>query len=143
MGRVGQRRIRAGVGAAAAAVTCALALGVSTAEVRAHERSTPTSVRPGPSQPETSATAATPGASVSEPVVVTGKSPAGRAGTDPAGGISGEVVAWLMAFGVLVVVWCLAWRWRPQETRMVVRQGNGRRDQPASADDPRAVRIKL
>jgi hypothetical protein len=41
------------------------------------------------------------------------------------------------------VVWCVAWRWRPREARMVVRQGNGRHDHCEPDDDPDAVHIKL
>ena len=50
---------------------------------------------------------------------------AGRAGTDPGGGVPSEIVAWVTGFGVLLVVWCLAWRWRPGEARMVVRRATG------------------
>jgi hypothetical protein len=115
-------------------------LSVTAAEVRAGYRPTAISVPPeeGPA-----AGTVTTGRPASAPVADAGKSPAGRAGADPAGGASSEVVAWLMGFGVLLVVWCLAWRWRPQEARMVVRQGNGQRDHSASDDDPRRVHIKL
>jgi hypothetical protein len=98
---------------------------VTAAEVRAGYQPPPTTSPPAP-----------------EPVTGAGKSPAGRAGTDPAGGISSEVVAWLIGFGVLLVVWCLAWRWRPREARMVVRQANGQHDFSAS-DDSEPVHIKL
>ena len=114
---------------------------VTAAEVRAGYRPTPTTVQPVPSSAETAV--ATTGPPASGPVAAPGKSPAARAGADPAGGVSSEVIAWLMGFGVLLVVWCLAWRWRPQEDRMVVRQGNGQRDHPASDDDPQPVHIKL
>ena len=113
---------------------------VTAAEVRAGHRPTAISVLPeeGPA-----AGTVTTGRPASAPVADAGKSPAGRAGADPAGGASSEVVAWLMGFGVLLVVWCLAWRWRPQEARMVVRQGNGQRDHSTPDDDPRRVHIKL
>jgi hypothetical protein len=156
MARAQGRRVRAGIGAAvAAAGLSALTLvaptpagaggdwTVTAAEVRAGYRPAPTTVPLVPSEPEPAATAATTKPPVSEAVVEAGKSPAGRAGADPAGGIPSEVVAWLMGFGVLLVVWCLAWRWRPQETRMVVRQGNGQHGAGASDDDPRRVQIKL
>lgn len=113
---------------------------VTAAEVRAGYQPIPTSAPPV-RQP--AATVATTGPPTSGPVVDAGKSPAGRAGVDPAGGISSEVVAWLMGFGVLLVVWCLAWRWRPQDARMVVRQANGQHGPPTSDDDPRPVHIKL
>jgi hypothetical protein len=116
---------------------------VTAAEIRAGYGPAPTTVPLVPSEPEPAATAATTKPPVSEAVVDAGQSPAGRAGADPAGGIPSEVVAWLMGFGVLLVVWCLAWRWRPQETRMVVRQGNGQHGAAASDDDPRRVHIKL
>ena len=112
---------------------------VTAAEIRAGYRPMPATVPPVP-EPAASATTRPP---ASGPVAGAGKSPAGRAGADPAGGVSSEVVAWLMGFGVLLVVWCLAWRWRPHEARMVVRPGNGQRDEPASGDDPRPVHIKL
>jgi hypothetical protein len=113
---------------------------VTAAEVRAGYR--PTAITAPPDE-EPEVGDPTTGPPASEPVADAGKSPAGRAGADPAGGASSEVVAWLLGFGVLVVVWCLAWRWRPQEARMVVRQGNGQQDHPSSDDDPRPVQIKL
>jgi hypothetical protein len=113
---------------------------VTAAEIRAGYRPTPITV---PSEPAPATATSTTGPPASEPVANAGKSPAGRAGADPAGGVPSEVVAWLLGFGVLVVVWCLAWRWRPQEARMVVRQGNGQQDHPSSDDDPRPVQIKL
>jgi hypothetical protein len=113
---------------------------VTAAEIRAGYRPAPITVPP---EPEPAADTSTTGPTASEPVADAGKSPAGRAGADPAGGASSEVIAWLMGFGVLLVVWCLAWRWRPQEPRMVVRQGNGQGDHAASDDDPRTVHIKL
>jgi hypothetical protein len=142
MARVGERWVRAGIGAAVAAVACALTLSVTATEARADHQPTLTSGRAVASGSQPATTAGTTGPLTSGPVADAGKSPAGRAGADPAGGVSSEVVAWLMGFGVLLVVWCLAWHWRPQETRMVVRQGNGQRD-PASDDDPRPVHIKL
>ena len=182
MARTGERRVRAGVGAAVAGaalsaltlvtpspagagggdwlcpdqdryepcqqirlVGYAQALARSTIDERvlttgAGYRPTATTVPPAAPEPATPATTSPP---ASEPVSDAGKSPAGRAGEDPAGGVSSEVVAWLMGFGVLLVVWVLAWRWRPQETHMVVRQGNGERDDAASDDDPRPVHIEL
>jgi hypothetical protein len=113
---------------------------VTAAEIRAGYRPTPVAVPP---EPEPAAGTSTTGPPVSRPLADAGKSPAGRAGADPAGGVPGEVVAWLMAFGVLLVVWCLAWRRRPREPRMVVRQGNGQGDHTASGDDPGRVHIKL
>jgi hypothetical protein len=115
---------------------------VTAAEVRAGYRPTPTTVPPAPAEPEPAATSATARPPAPEPVTGAGTSPAGRAGTDPAGGISSEVVAWLMGFGILLVVWCLAWRWRPREARMVVRQADGQNDQSAS-EDSEPVHIKL
>ena len=112
---------------------------VTAAEVRAGYRPTPTPVPPEVAASRTTSS----GPPASEPVVDAGKSPAGRAGADPAGGASSEVIAWLMGFGVLLVAWCMAWRWRPHEPRMVVRQGNGQSDHAASDDDPRPVHIKL
>ena len=113
---------------------------VTAAEIRAGYRPAPITV---PSEPEPSAGTSTTGPPTSGPLVNAGKSPAGRAGTDPAGGVPSEIVAWVTGFGVLLVVWCLAWRWRPQEARMVVRQGNGQHDQGSSDDDPHTVHIKL
>jgi hypothetical protein len=113
---------------------------VTAAEIRAGYRPTPITVPP---EPEPAAGTSTTGPPASRPIADAGKSPAGRAGADPAGGVPSEVVAWLMAFGVLLVVWCLAWRWRPREARMVVRHGNGQHDLGASDDDPDPVHIKL
>jgi hypothetical protein len=113
---------------------------VTAGEVRAGYRPTPATVPP---EPEPAASTTTTGPPTSAPVANAGKSPAGRAGTDPAGGVPSEIVAWVTGFGVLLVVWCLAWRWRPREPRMVVRQGNGQHDHGASDDDPRRVHIKL
>jgi hypothetical protein len=113
---------------------------VTAAEIRAGYRPTPVTVPP---EPEPAAGTSTTGPPASRPIADAGKSPAGRAGADPAGGVPSEVVAWLMAFGVLLVVWCLAWRWRPREARRVVRQGNGQHDLRASDDDPDPVHIKL
>jgi hypothetical protein len=104
---------------------------VTAAEIRAGYR--PTAVT-APREPEPPA---------SRPIADAGTSPAGRAGADPAGGVPSEVVAWLMAFGALLVVWCVAWRWRPSEPRMVVRHGDGQTDHRASDDDPDPVHIKL
>ncbi|HEY6415186.1 MAG TPA: hypothetical protein VIX41_03075 [Acidimicrobiales bacterium] len=113
---------------------------VTAAEIRAGYRPLPVTVPP---EPEPAAGTATTAAPVSEPVAGAGKSPAGRAGADPAGGVPSEVVAWVTGFGVLLVVWCLAWRWRPREARMVVRQGNGQHDHGSTDDDPDTVHIKL
>jgi hypothetical protein len=113
---------------------------VTAAEIRAGYRPTPMTAPP---EPEPAADASTTGPPGSRQVADAGTSPAGRAGADPAGGVPSEVVAWLMAFGALLVVWCLAWRWRPREPRMVVRQGNGEGDRLASDDDPEPVQIKL
>jgi hypothetical protein len=110
---------------------------VTAAEVRAGYRPARTTVPP---EPEPTATTDPP---PSRPVAGAGESPAGTAGTDPAGGVPGEIVAWVTGFGVLLVVWCLAWRWRPREARLVVRQGNGRHDHGSSDDDPNTVHIKL
>jgi hypothetical protein len=52
---------------------------------------------------------------------------AGGADDGGGGGLPGEVVGWLIGFGVLLVVWCLAWRVRPRNGRIVVRQGGGPR----------------
>ena len=114
---------------------------VTAAEIRAGYRPTAVTV-PAPEEPA-AGTATTGPPPTSAPVANAGKSPAGRAGTDPAGGVPSEVVAWVTGFGVLLVVWCLAWRWRPREPRMVVRQGNGQHDHGASDDDPRRVHIEL
>jgi hypothetical protein len=164
MARVGERRVRAGVGAAVAAAALASLMlltptpagaggadcqkacddiddwSVTAPESRAGYRRTHTTFPPAP---ELAASATTTRPPASRPVAGAGKSPAGRAGADPAGGVSSEVVAWLMGFGVLLVVWCLAWRWRPDEARMVVPHGSGQRDQRASDDDPRPVHIRL
>jgi hypothetical protein len=113
---------------------------VTAAEIRAGYRPTPVTAPP---EPEPTAGTATTDPPTSRPVAGAGESPAGTAGTDPGGGVPGEIVAWMTGFGVLLVVWCLAWRWRPRETRMVVRQGNGQRDHGSSDDDPNAVHIKL
>jgi hypothetical protein len=113
---------------------------VTAAEIRAGYRPTPITVPP---EPEPTAGAATTGPPASKPVAGADESPAGTAGTDPAGGVPSEIVAWLTGFGVLLVVWCLAWRWRPREARMVVRQGNGQHDHGSSDDDPHTVHIKL
>jgi hypothetical protein len=113
---------------------------VTAAEIRAGYRPPPVTVPPEPGPAVGTATSAPP---ASEPAAGAGKSPAGRAGTDPAGGVPSEVVAWVTGFGVLLVVWCLAWRWRPQEARMVVRQGNGQHDQGSSDDESDPVHIKL
>jgi hypothetical protein len=115
---------------------------VTAAEVRAGYRPTPTAV-PAPPEPQPAATAATTRPPMTAPVADAGRSPAGRAGTDPAGGIPSEVVAWVMGSGALLIVWCLAWRWRPREPRIVVRQVNGQHGPPASDDDPRPVHVKL
>ncbi|MGH9230131.1 MAG: hypothetical protein ACRD07_15655 [Acidimicrobiales bacterium] len=115
---------------------------VTAAEVRAGYRPAPTTVPPPPPEPEP-AVATTSRPPVREPVGDTGTSPAGRAGADPAGGVSSEVVAWIMGFGAVLIVWCLAWRWRPREPRKVVRQVNGQHGPPASDDDPRPVHVKL
>jgi hypothetical protein len=114
---------------------------VTAAEVRAGYRPSPVTVPPEP-EPEPAATATT-DPPASRPVTGAGESPAGAAGTDPAGGVPSEIVAWVTGFGVLLVVWCLAWRWRPREARMVVRQGNGQHDHGSSEDDPKAVHIEL
>jgi hypothetical protein len=113
---------------------------VTAAEVRAGYRPAPITA---PLEPVPTAGTATTDPPGSPPVAGAGASPAGTAGTDPAGGVPGEIVAWLTGFGVLLVVWCLAWRWRPREARMVVRQGNGRHDHASSDDDPNTVHIKL
>ena len=114
---------------------------VTAAEVRAGYRPTPITV-PADATPAAASTTTT-GPPASEPVAGAGKSPAGRAGADPAGGVPSEIVAWVTGFGVLLVVWCLAWRWRPQEARMVVRQGNGQHDDRSSDDEPHRVHINL
>ncbi len=113
---------------------------VTAAEIRAGYRPAPVTVPPDAKPAAGTVTTRPP---ASDPVADAGRSPAGRAGDDPAGGVSSEVVAWLTGFGVLLVVWCLAWRWRPQDTRMVVRQGNGHGEHAASEDDPGPVHIKL
>jgi hypothetical protein len=113
---------------------------VTAAEIRAGYRPAPITV---PTEPERAAGTATTGPPTTGPLVNAGKSPAGRAGTDPAGGVPSEIVAWVTGFGVLLVVWCLAWRWRPQEARMVVRQGNGQHDHGSSDDDPHTIHIEL
>jgi hypothetical protein len=113
---------------------------VTAAEIRAGYRPPPVTVPPEPDPVPGTATTAPP---ATRPVSGAGESPAGTAGTDPAGGVPSEIVAWVTGFGVLLVVWCLAWRWRPREARMVVRQGNGQRDHGSSDDDPDAVHIKL
>jgi hypothetical protein len=113
---------------------------VTAAEIRAGYRPTPITAPREPAPPATSTTAPP---TVTAPIADAGTSPAGRAGADPAGGVPSEIVAWLMAFGALLVVWCVAWRWRPREARMVVRQGNGRHDHCEPDDDPDAVHIKL
>jgi hypothetical protein len=116
---------------------------ITAAEVRAGYRPTPVTVpvtvppRPEPAAPTTTDPPA------GRPVAGAGESPAGTAGTDPAGGVPSEIVAWVTGFGVLLVVWCLAWRWRPRGARMVVRQGNGQHDHGSSDDDPNTVHIKL
>ena len=112
---------------------------VTAAEIRAGYRPPPVTA---PREPEPAATSTT-APPVSRPVADAGTSPAARAGADPAGGVPSEVVAWLMAFGALLVVWCVAWRWRPREARMVVRQGNGQHEHRESDDDPDPVHIKL
>ncbi len=112
---------------------------VTAGEIRAGYRPTPVTAPRQPEPPATSTTAEP----ASRPIADAGTSPAGRAGADPAGGVPSEVVAWLLAFGALLVVWCVAWRWRPREARMVVRQGNGQDDHRASDDDPDPVNIKL
>jgi hypothetical protein len=114
---------------------------VTAAEIRAGYRPTPVTVPPEP-EPEPAVTATT-DPPASRPVAGVGESPAGAAGTDPAGGVPSEIVAWVTGFGVLLVVWCLAWRWRPREARMVVRHGNGQHDHGSSDDDPKAVHIEL
>jgi hypothetical protein len=55
------------------------------------------------------------------------------------------VVAWLLGLGVLLVVWCLAWRAGPPDARITVRQGGGgtQTPPPPADDDPRPVNIKL
>jgi hypothetical protein len=112
---------------------------VTAAEIRAGYRPTPITA---PREPEPAVTS-TAAPLASRPIADAGTSPAGRAGADPAGGVPSEVVAWLLAFGALLVVWCLAWRWRPREARMVVRPGNGQHDHVESDDDPDPVHIKL
>ncbi|HYZ99331.1 MAG TPA: hypothetical protein VE575_11310 [Acidimicrobiales bacterium] len=89
---------------------------VTAAEVRAGYRAGPTIASP----PTTVATTTVPSPPAREPVDV---SPAVRAAEDSPGGISGEVVGWLVGFGVLLVVWSLAWRLRPGGGRIVVRRG--------------------
>jgi hypothetical protein len=106
---------------------------VTAAEIRGGYRGTPTTVPPEP-DPTTTATSGSP---------TNAPSPAGTAGNDPAGGVPGEMVAWLTGFGVLLVVWCLAWRRRPSEARMVVRQANGQHDQGSTDDEADPVRIEL
>jgi hypothetical protein len=116
---------------------------VTAAEVRAGYRPTPATGPSAPAEPEPAVSPTTTRPPATEPVASAGKSPAGRAGVDPAGGISSEVVAWMVGFGALLIVWCLAWRWRPREPRIVVRQVNGQHGPPASDDDPRPVHVKL
>jgi hypothetical protein len=116
---------------------------ITAAEVRAGYQPASSTVPPAAPEPEPAATAATTRPPVTEPVADAGTSPAGRAGADPAGGISSEVVAWMLGFGALLIVWCLAWRWRPREPHMVVRQVNGQHRPPASDDDPDPVHVKL
>jgi hypothetical protein len=113
---------------------------VTAAEIRAGYRPTPITVPP---RPEPSAGTATTHPPAGKPVAGAGESPAGTAGTDPAGGVPSEIVAWMTGFGVLLVVWCLAWCWRPREGRMVVRKGNGQHDHGSSDDDPDTAHIKL
>jgi hypothetical protein len=112
---------------------------VTAAEIRAGYRPPPVTV---PSAPEPTAGTTT-DRPAGRPVAGAGGSPAGTAGTDPAGGVPSEIVAWMTGFGVLLVVWCLAWCWRPREGRMVVRQGNGQHDHGSSDDDPDTAHIKL
>jgi hypothetical protein len=112
---------------------------VTAAEIRAGYRPSPVTA---PREPEAAATSST-APPASRPIADAGTSPAGRAGADPAGGVPSEVVAWLLAFGALLVVWCVAWRWRPREARMVVRQGNRQHEHEESDDDPDPVHIKL
>jgi hypothetical protein len=113
---------------------------VTAAQIRAGYRPTPVTVAP---EPEPAARTATTDPPAGRPVAGAGESPAGTAGTDPPGGVPSEIVAWVTGFGVLLVVWCLAWRLRPREARMVVRQGNGQHDHGSSDDDPNTVHIKL
>jgi hypothetical protein len=113
---------------------------ITAAEIRAGYRPPPVTVPPEPAATAGTATTDPP---TSNPVAGAGGSPAGTAGTDPAGGVPSEIVAWVMGFGVLLVVWCLAWRWRPREARMVVRQGNGQHHHGSLDDDPDTVHIKL
>jgi hypothetical protein len=113
---------------------------VTAAEIRAGYQPAPITVPP---EPEPALETATTDPPAGRPVAGVGESPAGTAGTDPAGGVPSEIVAWVTGFGVLLVVWCLAWRWRPRGARMVVRQGNGQHDHGSSDDDPNTVHIKL
>lgn len=119
---------------------------VTAAEVRAGYQPSPT-LGPAPAPPATEPDVAPATTAATVEVRASGdESPAVRAGSDPPGGLPGEIVAWLVGLGVLLVVWCLAWRWRPQETRMVVRQADGQRpDPPADApdDEPERVHIQL
>jgi hypothetical protein len=112
---------------------------VTAAEIRAGYRPPPVTV-PSATEPTAGTTTDRP---AGRPVAGAGGSPAGTAGTDPAGGVPSEIVAWMTGFGVLLVVWCLAWCWRPREGRMVVRQGNGQHDHGSSDDDPDTAHIKL
>jgi hypothetical protein len=121
---------------------------VTAAEVRAGYRPSPTATpAPAPAppapKPDGAPPSTTPPTKVRAPV---DESPAVRAGADPPGGLPSEVIAWLVGLGVLIVVWCLAWRWRPQERRLVVRQADGHRpaDAPDAADDePEPVHVQL
>ncbi len=67
-----------------------------------------------------------------------------RTGAETGGGLSGEVIAWVAGFGVLLVVWCAGWRLRPRGARIVVRQSDDPQRAPSdTADDPEPVRIEL
>lgn len=115
---------------------------VTAAEVRAGYRPSPTiAPAPAPAATEPDVAPATTAATVKVRASAD-ESPAGSAGADPPGGLPGEVVAWLVGLGVLLVVWCLAWRWRPQETRIVVRQADAADDDTAD-DEPQRVHIQL
>ncbi len=71
-------------------------------------------------------------------------SPPVRTVVDTDRGLSGEVIAWLAGLGMLLVLWCAAWRLRPGGGRIVGRPTDDPRRPPFdAADDPEPVRIEL
>ncbi len=114
---------------------------VTAAEVRAGYRPTPPPVvaveAPAPPPTTTLEAAASP-SSESKP------DPAQRSPVDAGSGLSGEVIAWLVGLGVLLGIWCAAWRLRPGGGRIVVRQTDDPHRPPLdAADDREPVRIEL